>query len=123
MRLKFQKGDTVAIGAVVLLAVAVLLAFLPEKNRSGGTVEIYQGGTLVATLPLEKNGSYTAVGAYSNVITVENGQVCISASDCPGQDCVHGGSISAVGRSIVCLPNGVEVRIVEKSGDVDFVVG
>ena len=57
------------------------------------------------------------------MITVSQGKVSITSSDCPGMDCVHSGAISASGRSLVCLPNGVEVRIVGRTDDVDFVVG
>lgn len=123
MRLKFQKGDWVAIVIVVVLAVVVALLFLPKSSQSAASVEIYQNGKLVKTLPLSQNGTYTLEGEYTNVITVEDGRVSITSSDCPGEDCVHSGWISAAGRSIVCLPNTVEVRIVGKTGDVDFVVG
>ena len=67
--------------------------------------------------------SFEVTGKYTNLIIVENGSIAITASDCPGEDCVHSGAITAPGRSIVCLPNGVEVRVVGQSADVDFVVG
>lgn len=123
MRLRFQKGDAVAIAIVVLLAVAVALLFLPRREQTGAQVEIYRNGALVKTLPLQQDGTCTVEGNYTNVVTVHSGKVSITASDCPGQDCVHSGAISAAGRSIVCLPNAVEVRIVGKNDDVDIVVG
>lgn len=121
MALRFQKGDLVAVALVVLLALAML--FLPATAEEPAQAEIYQNGKKIATLPLSHDGSFTVEGAYTNVITVEDGRVFISASTCPGQDCVHSGAIASTGRSLVCLPNGVEVRIVGKSDDVDFVVG
>lgn len=123
MRLRFQKGDMVAIVAVVVLAVAVALAFIPHGSQQAAQVEIYQDGILLKTLPLSVDAVYTVKGKYTNVITVENGHVSVTASDCPGEDCVHSGKINAAGRSIVCLPNGVEVRVVGTDDDVDFVVG
>lgn len=122
MRLHFQKGDCIAIGAVVLLAALVFVLFLPKPAQSA-VVEIYHNGVLVQTMPLSQNGQYTLQGTYENVIAVSGGKVSITQSDCPGHDCVYSGAISTVGRSLVCLPNGVEVRIVGRSGDVDFVVG
>lgn len=121
MRLRFQKGDLIAIASVVLLAALVMLMFLP-KPTSSAVVEIYHNGELVKSLPLLQDEEYTVHGRFTNVITVSGGKVSISRSDCPGQDCVYCGSISAAGRSLVCLPNAVEVRITGK-GDVDFVVG
>ncbi len=123
MRLKFQKGDIIAVVIVAVLAVFVALLFLPRASQTAAGAEIYQNGKLVKTLSLTQNGSYTVIGDYTNVVTVENGKVFITASDCPGQDCMHSGAISSTGRSIVCLPNGVEVRIVGTTDDVDFVVG
>ena len=122
MRLKFQKGDGVAIVLVLLLALMVGLLFLP-KSAEGASVEIYHNGVLVKTISLAAREEFTLAGDYTNVIGVADGKVSILHSDCPGMDCVHSGAISAPGRSLVCLPNGLEVRIVGKSGDVDFVVG
>lgn len=122
MSLRFQKGDVVAIGLVVALAILVALLFLPQRSQSAGLVQIYHQGELIRTLPLDQPGQFTVTGDYTNVITVADGRVCISASDCPGEDCVHSGAISTAGRSLVCLPNGLEVRVVGKPDDVDFVV-
>lgn len=122
MRLKFQKGDGVAIAAVAILALAVALAFVFPYS-SGAAVQIYRNGELLHTMPLCRNGSYTICGEYTNVVTVCDGKVFVSSSDCPGQDCVHSAAINAVGRSIVCLPNAVEIRVVGGEDDVDFAVG
>lgn len=122
MRLQFQKGDIFALGLVVVLALAVGLLFLP-KSTEGASVEIYHNGVLVKTIPLAAQEEFTLVGDYTNVIAVADGTVGIIHSDCPGRDCVYSGAISSPGRSLVCLPNGLEVRIVGKNGDVDFVVG
>lgn len=123
LTLTLKKGDAVAVALVVLLAVALVLVFLPWESSQPAWVEIYHHGQLVKTLPLSENGSYTLSEAYTNVIWVEDSRVSMIESDCPGGDCMHSGSISAAGRSIVCLPNGVEVRIVGRKNDVDFVVG
>ena len=60
-------------------------------------------------------------GAYINRVEVRDGRIAIVDSDCPGEDCVHSGWISRPGRSIVCLPNRLEIRVTGTS-DVDFVV-
>ncbi len=123
MRLRFQRGDIVAILLTVIAAVAVLLLFLPKGLDGQGRVEIYCHGELIKALDLAVDTQYEYVGAYTNVIHIADGQVFFFSSDCPGEDCVHSGAISTPGRSLVCLPNGVEVRIVAGDPDVDFVVG
>jgi len=121
MQLRFQKWDIAVIAAVVLAAVLVFVAFFPKSD--GARVEVYMDGRLVDTLPLDGQLVRQYVGAYTNTVTVSDGKVAVTESDCPGGDCMHTGSISSAGRSIVCLPNGLELRVVGVESDVDFVVG
>lgn len=121
--LRFRKGDFLAIAIVAVLAVLVALCFLPKGSDSPVQAQIYQSGDLIMTVPLEEDASFTITGKYTNVITVADGRIAVSASDCPGEDCVHSGAIHSSGRSIVCLPNSVEIRVVNAQSDVDFVVG
>ena len=121
--LRFRKGDVLAIAAVLILAVAVAISYLPKDSSGPVKAEVYREGELVKTIFLDEDTSFQIVGAYTNEITVQNGAISITASDCPGEDCVHSGAIKATGRSIVCLPNEVEVRVVSGESDVDFVVG
>ena len=121
--LRFRRGDFLAIALVVLLAVLVAVFYLPKNSSDPVMVEIYRGGNLLQTVSLDTDTSFEVAGKYTNVITVSDGKIAITASDCPGEDCVHSGAIAVAGRSIVCLPNGVEIRVVGASSDVDFVVG
>jgi len=123
LRLQIKKGDFLAIALVILLAMAVAWVFLPLRGESGGTLQVYLDGKPVHEMPLSVDAEYVISDAYENTIAVQNGRAAIIRSDCPGEDCVHSGWISAVGRSIVCLPNRVELRITGADSDVDFVVG
>ena len=123
MRLQFQKGDWLAIAIVGLLAVLVLLLFLPKNTEETAYAEIYLHAEKIKTVSLEEAQTFTITDRYTNEITVKDGKISITHADCPGEDCVHSGAISHSGRSIVCLPNGLEIRIVNHTDDVDFVVG
>ena len=123
MRLRFGKWDIVVIAAVVLLAGALFLLFLPGQEASGTYAEIYQNGEKIKTVSLAEDQEFSVTGKYENTITVRDGKIAVSASDCPGEDCVHSGWMDGTGYSIVCLPNGLEIRIVAENPDVDFVVG
>lgn len=122
-RLRFQKGDIFAVALVVMLAVVTVFCFLPKDDSVARVAEIYLDGERIEMLDLSKDQKVSIDGNYHNTVTVSGGKVAITASDCPGEDCVHSGAIASPGRSIVCLPNGVEVRVVGQSADVDFVVG
>ena len=119
----FRKGDVLAMALVVILAVCVAACFIPQGSSSPRQAQIYKDGELVTSLSLSEDTTFEVSGKYTNQITVSDGKIAITGSDCPGEDCVHSGAIDTSGRSIVCLPNGVEVRVVNQTADVDFVVG
>ncbi len=122
-KLRFQKWDLVAIVAVALLAVGVFCLFLPRSDSGAACAEIYLDGRLLRTVSLAEDQTFSVTGDYNNEITVRDGKIAVTASGCPGADCVHSGWIGGAGRSIVCLPNGLEIRVVSGRDDVDFVVG
>lgn len=122
MKLRFVKADAGVIAAVLLLAILTFLCFLP-KDSSAGHAQIYLDGKLISTVALDTPQEFTVTGTYTATITVANGRIAVTASSCPGKDCVGCGWASVAGRSIVCLPGGLEIRIVGSSSDVDFTVG
>ena len=122
MKLEFCKGDFLAIGIVAVIAILVSILFWTKVGAEEGTmVSIYQDGALMKEISLNSDTEIVIEGVYENVVTVKDGKVAITKSDCPGTDCVHSGWIHESGRSIVCLPNRVELRI-ESTSEVDFVV-
>ena len=123
--LRFRRGDLLAAALVVVLA-AVMTLWLAAQAAAVDTAQaqIYLGGELAAELPLDRDGTYEVEGDYHNTVTVRDGKVAVTHSDCPGGDCLHSGWISTAGRSIVCLPNRMEVRLVGgAAGEVDIVLG
>ena len=121
--LKPRLGDLLAVLLVAVLGVGVFLAFLPGRAQTPQTLEIYQDGQLLRRVSLLEDQTFVMDGAYKNTVEIRGGRVAIVESDCPGEDCVHSGPISAAGRSIVCLPNRLEIRVVSGENDVDFAVG
>lgn len=124
-RLKPKIGDLLAVLLVVAAAIS-LGAWLLSRTEPGGAAVavVYRDGQVVRTIDLAAvDGAQTFAvdGDFHNEITVEPGRIRISESDCPGGDCVRSGWISAAGRSLVCLPNRVEIRVQGGDGDVDGV--
>ena len=125
LNFKFKIGDFVSICLIVVLAVTVFFGyFIGDKSVENAKVQIYQNNELLQEFPLNSIDEivYTIEGTYTNKIVIKDGKVYIESSNCPGADCVHSGSISKPGRSLVCLPNKLEIRITGTS-DTDFVVG
>lgn len=121
MNLSFRKGDLAAVALVVVLAVLVAVVFLPRESTDAA-VTVYLDGVQIGAYSLNEDAVIPVSGEYHNTVVIKDGKVAVTESDCPGEDCVHSGWIGTPGRSIVCLPNRLEVRIEGKS-DVDFVVG
>jgi hypothetical protein len=124
-KFKFCLGDFIAICSVVFLAIVVFFGyFIGTQSVENAKVQIYQNNELLQEFPLNSTDEivYTVEGEYINTIVIKNGEVYFETASCPGTDCVHSGSISKPGRTLVCLPNKVEVRITGNA-DADIVVG
>lgn len=121
--LRFRRGDVLVIAAVAVLAAFSLVQFLRNAAVEPKTVEVWQNGALVREVPAMSQVTFDVSGAYTNTVTVDYGAVAVTHSDCPTQDCVHTGWIRYTGQTIVCLPNGVEVRLTggESEPDIDGV--
>ena len=124
IQLKFCKGDIVVIFFVTMLAVLIGVLFLMKTgNDKGNTVVVYREGKKVQEISLYEDKEIVIENSYTNKLRIENGKAAIIESDCPGMDCVHSGWIGENGRSLVCLPNRVEIRIEgETDSEVDFIV-
>lgn len=124
-KLRFQKGDLIVLAAILLLAVLTAAAFLSEGSGQKAQLFLYQNGVLIEKLPLDEDKILSIGGDYQNVVAVRGGRAEIVQSDCPGRDCVRSGWISRPGRSIVCLPNRVELRVVtiNTGGEADVTTG
>ena len=124
IRLSFCKGDAVVISFVIMLAVLIGVIFwMKTGTEQGSVVAVYQEGEKIQELSLDKNTEVLIENDYTNKLIVRDKKVAIVESDCPGMDCVHSGWISGKGRSLVCLPNRVEIRIEgDVDSEVDFIV-
>ena len=124
IRLSFCKGDAVAISFVIMLAVLIGVVFwMKTGTEQGSVVAVYQEGEKIQEISLDKDTEVLIENDYTNKLIVRDKKVAIVESDCPGMDCVHSGWISGKGRSLVCLPNRVEIRIEgDVDSEVDFIV-
>ena len=124
MRLTFCKGDGVVIFFVIMIAIFIGVLFMMKTgNDRGTTVCVYQDGIKIRELPLWEDTEILIQNSYTNKLAVKDEKAAIVESDCPGMDCVHSGWIGGKGRSLVCLPNRVEIRIEgETDSEVDFIV-
>lgn len=108
-----KKNDIILFGAVFLAAVLAAVLFR-GYSQDGDCAVIISDGEEYARLPLEEDVSVSVNG--KNTVEIKNREVYVSYADCPDQICVSQGKITGPGRTIVCLPNKMSVRI-EKRGE------
>ena len=123
--LKPTRWDALVVLAVLLLALSLAARpYFAAKAAGELTVEVSIDGETVERCALSAytGGTYESRG-YTLTVTVENGAVRVSESDCPNQDCVHSGAISRAGQSVVCLPARVAVTLEGAAADYDLIAG
>lgn len=105
--------------AVVVLAVAgggLLWQRLANRRPDSGLVAVVQlGGEVIDRLDLDKDtqlivGDKNKVNDY-NVVTVKDGKVSVTESNCENQICVYTGEIQYEGEVIACLPHSLIIYI------------
>ena len=123
--LKPTRWDALVVLAVLLLALSLAARpYFAAKAAGELTVEVSIDGESVECCALSAytGGTYESRG-YTLTVTVENGAVRVSESDCPNQDCVHSGAISRAGQSVVCLPARIAVTLEGAAADYDLIAG
>ena len=93
-------------------------------HGTGNVVSVYHQGNLVKTIHLDTVTtpySFTVESNHGNfnVITVEQGRICISEASCPDHVCIKTGWISNGAIPIVCLPNELVIQV--ESSDLNKV--
>lgn len=125
MRKYINRNDIILI-IVLSVFSALFTIYLFTVTQHGNKVLVYVDGQLTGEYPLDTDTEVTIMGynGGNNVMSISNGRVRMSEASCPDRLCIHQGSISRAGQSIVCLPNRVILRIDGKETlDYDAVSG
>jgi hypothetical protein len=104
---------------LILLAgvLPLLLSLSGGPSGPAGMLEVVGPGG-ADTLELARDSSVSVPGRLGPVdVEVLHGRARISASPCPGQDCVRSGWVEAAGDVSVCMPSGVLIRVIGPAED------
>lgn len=113
--------DLIVIGAVLLIA-ALAYAAGALRGAPPAFAVIRVGNEVYRSVPLDEYGSVTIDQGDGriNVVTIGPEGVFMESSSCKNQLCVRQGVVNlqnaeelALGRWIICLPNGVSVELAE----------
>lgn len=107
-----KKNDIKLLIGILLVTLAVFVAYRLLYTHTGDTVQITVDGKLTKTLPLNHTATYTIqTESGKNILQIRNGFASITDADCPDKLCVHQEKISKQGQTLVCLPHKVIVSI------------
>ena len=116
--------DAVVALFVAALAIAVAVFYYGALGGEATGYVITHGGAEVAHGSLTEDRTLTVGDVHHLTITVSDGTIAVTHSDCPTQDCVRTGAIDRPGQTIVCLPEQVVVKILgDTHGGADLVIG
>lgn len=124
---KKRKHDIVL--GLILLSVALILFVIDLTNISPDTgnkkVVVSVDGKKTAEYPLKKDATYELSGSHlgTNTLVIRSGKAYISEANCPDKQCMKQGKISRTGEMLVCLPNRVVVKIVDRKNDEPVIDG
>ena len=119
-----KKADIVLFFVLLIFGIALSVLSL-FTGTTGQKVQIEVDGKPYAVYSLAENQTIEITEhGHTNKITIKDGTVQMSYSDCRNQICVNDGQIYMTNQSIVCLPNKVTIIVEDAApGEVDIVIG
>lgn len=109
MKRALKKADIALILAVAAAAAAML--FIPRGKGVSALVTV--GGETVAEMPLNTDAEFDGGGF---TVTVKDGAVYFSHSDCRDKICMNTGRLTKAGDTAVCLPQRAVITVTGGSG-------
>lgn len=108
---KTLAGILSAVAFAGLAGAKLIDAYKAEKP----VAYIYKDGQLVEKIDLAEVKEDYTVELGGNSVLVQKGKISVIKADCPDKLCVSQGIITNGKKSIICLPNKVEIRIKDAS--------
>ena len=119
---------------IVLAAVCAIVVWSRSNDAGELTAVVTVDGTEAERIPLkdfpDRERTYSGNGYTLHVcLAASQGEtglgLYVADADCPTQDCVHTGTITREGQSIVCLPARISIQLTGGAEDaaVDAVIG
>ena len=116
-----RKADIIL--AIILIILGLFISYISvSDNREGTSVTVTIDGKPYASYPLaEDKVIEISEKNHINKITIKNGTVSMTFSDCTNQDCVLHSPIHRTGETIVCLPHKLVVEITGDDYEFDAI--
>ena len=121
---KILTSNVLWISLFTLLAVVSISVILIKfsENNTGKTAKIYSDNKLIRTVILNKDDEFTVEnGDNYNIVRIKNGKISVVEANCKNQICVKQGETDRSLLPIVCVPNGLVIKVDDgdKKMDID----
>lgn len=121
-----KKRNDIILAVVMILVAAAGFLWYNLAKEEGGAVMLIQDGKEVQSFSLNDEVEYlieTEDDSY-NLLVIRGGKAFMKEASCPDQICVNHRPVSNVGETIVCLPNEVVIKVIEKNSqsEIDMVI-
>lgn len=121
-----KKKDFILI-AFILAIIVSLLGYVKFKDakQTASFVQIYKNNELYKEIPLDEDAEFTIKdGEFENKIKIHDNGVEVVEANCPDKVCVKTGFINKPSQSIVCIPNKINIKIIDEKSDdkIDAIV-
>lgn len=112
MKQKFGIRDCLFLASLFLFGI-VLTFCIYRFSENGSMITISVDGQIFGTYTLNEPREIPIEldGRVANVVVIENGAAYMKDADCPDKLCMHQGTISRDGQTIVCLPHRLVVEV------------
>lgn len=117
---------------ILLIIISLLIIILPRSHSIEKVIQIIQNKEVIYTINLNKVDEpyditiYSEDGGY-NIISIENGSVSVTSSDCADHICINQGKIKDNSSNpIVCLPHKLIIKLIsaqDNAHETDIISG
>lgn len=100
----------------VIFLISLLCSVYVLRPSGSRRAEVVQDGRVLYTFDLDRTQDQELIVYYgnsSNTILIQDGEIRVSAAECPDQTCVNMGKLYSDSLPIVCLPNHLIIRFAE----------
>lgn len=105
----------------VVFIAAVIAICMMFRDSESEYVEVVQENKVIMTIDIsEESDSVWRIESSDggwNEITLRDGKISITDSDCPDKTCVKTGNLRSESVPIVCLPHKLVIRFSDKNGE------
>lgn len=111
---------SVVVLAIICIVCSVFIIFMKNANDKAVEAIIYVDNKVYTKINLENESDteFVVETEYGmNKITVYEGRICVSDSDCPDKICVKTGYTDNCYKPIICMPHRLEIVVTGSETD------